>query len=349
MACCGLSRYEKQCCMNHFFEKKYIPNVAQSLCLFDNFILSNEAFLTIAIPTYNRPELLLESIKSVLDSCNKAKFFNFELVIVDNSADSSSWNYLGKNIDLGLLKNRLRYFLNSENLGMFGNWNRCLELTTTPWITILNDDDLFKENAIPTFLKYFKQEQDLFLLQNIILNEKDKTIKSKVINSLKAYKITTVHKLTLDDYYWGMPSMGSLGVFFKRDIALNIGGFPEEFFPINDWVFFSKYIKKVKRGIKIHIPSTFYRIALNESMKPEVAHQSLQLSYKFRTYLGVIRNGSLNNFFCKMFIIIRIHGNKRLFNSNTDIEAVSTSFDLKWYHHMLFPFFRYAVFIKKLI
>ncbi len=39
---------------------------------------------------------------------------------------------------------RITYYRNSHNRGMFDNWNACIEYCTTPWLSILHDDDFLE-------------------------------------------------------------------------------------------------------------------------------------------------------------------------------------------------------------
>ena len=34
----------------------------------------------------------------------------------------------------------MKYYKNEKNIGMYGNWNRCIELSNGEYLTILNDD-----------------------------------------------------------------------------------------------------------------------------------------------------------------------------------------------------------------
>ena len=100
--------------------------------------------VSIVIPTFRRPSLLIEAVQSAL-----AQRFDhpYEIVVIDNDPET-------KDVDRLLecfpeLKERsFRYFVNRENIGMFGNWNRSILLARGEWMTILNDDDLLDDNYL---------------------------------------------------------------------------------------------------------------------------------------------------------------------------------------------------------
>ena len=100
---------------------------------------------TIAIPTYKRFDTLLEAIASATAQTGTEPP---DIVIVDNEGHGAKPSAVQKRMgEVG--ECRVRYYINPQNLGMFGNWNRCIELAETPWLTILNDDDLLR----PGFLE----------------------------------------------------------------------------------------------------------------------------------------------------------------------------------------------------
>lgn len=335
--------------MKDYFTYNYLPKVSQSICVFDNSLENYITDITIAIPTFDRSKMLTESLRSVIDAYENFNKIKIEVIIIDNYPESKSFDYLKTKIDIDNLNFSFKYFKNTQNVGMFGNWNRAIELSTSKLITILNDDDLFDKEILKHLHPFLKKELRLYLFQYKTLNQNISNKRNQTLEALKKYKFLSSSSLKLNDYYWGMPSMGSLGVFFERDTALQLGAFPEHFYPINDWVFFAKYINEVKVGLIINKPLVYYRIATNESMKPEVADMSLREAFNFRLFLGKMLKIKLNVFFSKMFVLIRIHGNKRIWNIATDLKKYSKEFNIYWYHHTIFHIFRFAIFIKKLI
>ncbi len=95
--------------------------------------------ISICIPTYNRAKYLREAVQSVLDQ----DFSDFELVVVDDCSSDNTADVIGHFADP-----RLRYISNDTNLGMVGNWNRCLELALSDVVWILHDDDRMAPGAL---------------------------------------------------------------------------------------------------------------------------------------------------------------------------------------------------------
>lgn len=96
--------------------------------------------ISVCIPTFNRAALLRLSIESVL----RQSFKDFQLIISDNGSTDDT-----ESVASSFGDDRLIYMRNASNLGIRGNWNRCLDLAKGEFIAILPDDDLMKpENLL---------------------------------------------------------------------------------------------------------------------------------------------------------------------------------------------------------
>jgi glycosyltransferase involved in cell wall biosynthesis len=97
--------------------------------------------VSVCIPTYNYGRFVADAIESVLGQT----FSDFELLVVDNCSTDNTRelveNYTRRDA-------RVAYFCNEANLGMVGNWNRCLEHASGEYVKILCADDLL----VPTCL-----------------------------------------------------------------------------------------------------------------------------------------------------------------------------------------------------
>lgn len=105
--------------------------------------------VSICIPTYNRAELLMIAVQSALNQT----YQNIEILVVDDASTDDSVQTLKR-----LKDKRIRVLVNGDNLGMVGNWNRCLKLARGEYIKFLNSDDVLKpecvERLIMAALKY---------------------------------------------------------------------------------------------------------------------------------------------------------------------------------------------------
>ena len=111
--------------------------------------------LTIAIPTFNRNDLLKSCVLRLLPQLNG----NHRLIIVDNCSDVSVQESLGSLIDQFDATN-IRIVRNAVNVGAGGNILRCLELCETQWLYCLGDDDLVALDCISTIERTIASHAD---------------------------------------------------------------------------------------------------------------------------------------------------------------------------------------------
>lgn len=218
--------------------------------------------ITIAIPTYKRPELLKKALDSAV---NQLEFDDYEIIIVDND------DFQKKNETQILIesykKDNMFYYKNKMNIGMFGNWNRCIELSRGKYITILNDDDWLENNFLKEMTIELEGKKAIYTDYKTVDFRDDKKNKSIALKKI-VYNFFKVSKITLFDMFLENKSAGSLGIIFERDALISLGGYNENFFPSSDYYYHSFYIKKY--GAKQVLKTlACYRIHENESAKLE--------------------------------------------------------------------------------
>lgn len=198
-------------------------------------------YITIAIPTYKRVDLLKEAIDSVI---NQDGDIPYEIIILDNDSINE-----GKSETLQLVKSynndKLYYFKHKENIGMIGNWNRCFELARGEFVTILHDDDWLKANYIVEAVKALEDKKVLFFKSNCVdmrnpMNKKERKLKNAIKGCIR-YITPKSRNINLNEFFYGYITWGTNAILFNKEAAINIGGFDDEFFPFQDYHFAIKY------------------------------------------------------------------------------------------------------------
>ena len=103
--------------------------------------------MTIAIPTFNRVETLKRALLSALKQDFSAYY---EIIVVENPNDTT---YAAESMLLDEFRGQITYYQNSQNIGGFNNWNRCLELARGKWICLLHSDD----ELLPQYLSVMQK------------------------------------------------------------------------------------------------------------------------------------------------------------------------------------------------
>jgi glycosyltransferase involved in cell wall biosynthesis len=110
-----------------------------------------EAQITTIIPTFRRPVLLRRAIESVLAQ----SYSDFKLCVYDNASGDETEAVVAAYAQRDA---RVVYFKNGQNIGAVNNMIRGVEGVTTPFYSLLNDDDFllpgFFENVMAGFARH---------------------------------------------------------------------------------------------------------------------------------------------------------------------------------------------------
>ena len=245
----------------HNYEKKH--NDVSSICLYGD--KKDKVDVSIIIPAFKRYNLLKEA---VLSAINQNYDGEYEVIIVDNTDDESYIDFIKwlKNLN----KDFIVYYRNEKNIGMFGNWNRGLELASGDWLVILCSDDLLEKNYLNVMMKCVRNLPNntsiigcnhLEMVKDVIPIEKN-NLKMKIYNSIVKSKAISV--CPRDMYFGSFFSL--VGALINKEYALNIGGFNEDYYPSSDHVFILNSLFAGYRLFQIQENLAIYRIEENESM-----------------------------------------------------------------------------------
>jgi glycosyltransferase involved in cell wall biosynthesis len=225
--------------------------------------------ISVCIPTFNGEKY----IRSCLDSCLAQSFKDFELVICD---DGSS------DLTVELIKTcqekmpSIRFFENPTNLGLVGNWNKCLELAEGTWIKFLFQDDQMAPDCLSKFQQQITSDNNLIVCKrNFVFDKKTSsdeldyyTRRVRTLENTGAYHSTifsaqTISKLAGENIALNFIAEPSL-TFFRKAVVAQIGMFDPELKQICDLEFFLRiavnhgltYIPEQLCVFTIHAEST---------------------------------------------------------------------------------------------
>lgn len=261
----------------------------QSTCI-KRTSLKTAPVLTIGIPTCNREELLRETIDSAL---NQQCQIDYEVMVVDN-------NPMRNDETERMIKQyyenepRLSYYKNQENIGMVGNWNRLYEIAKGDWVMMLHDDDVLYPYAVNTAMKVVSKETNLDVL--FLWHTLDK----------EYIPISTPHNyyIKLKPYDFRMDNWGDvLGTIIKKDTAIQLGGFNEDYYPSHDFHFWSLLSLNSNVYRIMGDPLGYYRIGVNLSLKLSTLDGELKFDRIIMNGLTEIKPwGSLRMFFFNKYM-----------------------------------------------
>jgi len=102
--------------------------------------------VSVCVPTYNGKPYLQECLDSILAQ----SFEHFELIAVDDGSSDETHDVL---LDYAKRDERIKVWQNSINLGLVGNWKRCIELASGDWLKFVFQDDFIHPRCLEELLK----------------------------------------------------------------------------------------------------------------------------------------------------------------------------------------------------
>jgi abequosyltransferase len=118
--------------------------------------------LTIAIPTYNRAELLNKQLAWLAKSI-KGYESECEIIVSDNCSEDHTQEIV-KKWQSFLPTTTFHINKNSENVGVMKNINYCIKAATSKYVWTISDDDIIADKTISYIINTLKKEPDLGLL-----------------------------------------------------------------------------------------------------------------------------------------------------------------------------------------
>ena len=254
-------------------------NSVDSILIMDG--VKKQPWITIAIPTYKRSEVLKETLRSAL---NQRSSVEYEVLVVDNNSERFCETERMITTDF-VNTGKLRYYKNVQNIGLFGNWNRCFQLACGKWVVLLHDDDLIFDAYLLKTVYYLNRIPDCTILKPQMDNWLDDgnsyhRSTSSVSRFLSKYSFYCALDYVFLGNFVGSPT----GCFFLKDYILQKGGFSLSIYPSADTGFLlSAAIDK--KVVLLHEVLGVRRIGQNESLKPETEARFLEARYSFILYL----------------------------------------------------------------
>ena len=246
--------------------------------------------VSVCITTYNYAHFLEETVKSVLNQT----FSDFELIISDNNSTDDTDNI----VQQYLQDQRVSYYKNTTNLGIAGNWNKCLGYAKGKYIKFLCADDQFSPELLERFVGVMEQYPDVSLVTSYRQAFENSTVIIKVPLS-GWHRGQEIINHTLNTYGWlGEPS----AVMIRKD-NLYLGPFRTDVIWLIDA---EMWLRHLTAGNCYIIPEPLACIRIHQSQV------TTKVMYNFVNYFE-------EYYLCKA---IKEHKGYTIDTSGIDMEAI---------------------------
>ncbi len=199
--------------------------------------------ITIAVPAYNRPGMLAETLASIAAQTVKVPI---EVIVCD---------------DLGMPETRAAveryaprpffYSANPSTLGAVANWNRCLRMARGQWVMVLHEDDALYPWYFECILPRLRPGITAVCTMTSRGPKAPKVDRPPKFPPVEVYPPRHFLKSSMTPFP---------GVLVRRDVALRLGGFDENWGPVADYEFWYRLGCAGKVEV-VRAVGAFYRVA----------------------------------------------------------------------------------------
>lgn len=205
--------------------------------------LNQEFIVSIVMPIYKHPDFLKKAlISAVNQDFNKP----YEIVVVDNDDSFTVEQSPNFKVIKEVNSNKVKYYKNTKNIGMCGNWNRCIELAKGKFIVFCHDDERLEPNALSTLYNLslnldeksaiFPNKNAEFSNGNIRLYPENKKLFG-VFPRKKMYRASL-------SYFLDRTLGNGAGAWLNRECLLSLGGYNSDYYPCSDFALDIQYAYK---------------------------------------------------------------------------------------------------------
>jgi glycosyltransferase involved in cell wall biosynthesis len=188
--------------------------------------------ITIAVTVYNRRQFIKQAVASALNQTIPVR-----VLVVEDCGPDPALEALVKD-EFG---SKIEYIRNSRRRGLFGNWNACMDVCATEWLSILHDDDYLAPGFVEAMIDLSRQAPGsaLYFGQTIRVDEQGKSATESQFPPVDGEWRRIGLRDALDSTPFPFP-----GQLFKISAAKEVGGFRENSYYCGDWEMWTKLIAR---------------------------------------------------------------------------------------------------------
>ncbi|MES2762085.1 MAG: glycosyltransferase family 2 protein [Bacteroidota bacterium] len=239
--------------------------------------------VSICIPTYNGDKYLRECLNSCVDQL----FKDYEIIISDDCSSDKTLSIIEEYVSK---YPSIKFYKGEQNLGLVGNWNRCLELSSGKWIKFVFQDDYITNDCLQKFVDQIDEHTQLVVCKrHFILPENAgldvvnyytnvvRTLENTSDSKANVFPPQLISKIAIENMcmnFIGEPSL----IFFKKSVVNELGPFNFSLKQICDLEFALKIASKY--GLK-YVPEKLcaFRIHGESTTSNNVDSKYYELHY----------------------------------------------------------------------
>lgn len=175
--------------------------------------------ISVCVPVFNGSEYIRDCINSILSQ----SFPDFELILVNDASTDDSRQIIRSYQDP-----RIKYYENDRNLGLVGNWNKCLEYANGEYICIFHQDDIMLPENLAKKVAILDTEKQVGMVYSdtFVINKEGKKTADHWFNPIDPnVDFVRPGQSFFDLMFVNLNIVSAPSVLARRECYENIGGF----------------------------------------------------------------------------------------------------------------------------
>lgn len=240
----------------------HVKDDIKSILLYGDYDRCKSPAITVVMPVYKRPELFVQSLKSVVNQKNAP---DYEIVVVDNNDEGD----LSPNLEVVRQINapNVFYYRHEKNMGAGFSFNRGVWLARGKYISFCHDDDLFMEDTLSRLwdIHLNSNSEKCILSTPISIDMENNIIKDPTDGGFvqRHFPFKKLYEPSMYDYLFNHGGFHTASLF-NREHFITIGGYKVEYDPSGDYgvnIAYTYYYGCLKNNI----PTYYLRVGENDS------------------------------------------------------------------------------------
>lgn len=195
--------------------------------------MSKNPKISICIPTYNRADLLNQTLQSV----ELQTIRPYEVLVVDNCSQDNTESVVKK-------YKSVHYIKNKKNIGMVENWNRCIRLARGEYIAFLHSDDLIAPSWYEIWQKTIKKNRFKFYTSSLIIIDENNNY-LHVYHTFKGSRVIKQPVVIREFWAHLLPGIAPYaGNIYHKSIFKDIGLYDKKYHTESDFIHSVKILSK---------------------------------------------------------------------------------------------------------
>ncbi len=220
----------------------------------------NNPLVSIVIPTYNRADLIRETLQSI----QKQTYWNWECIIVDDGSTDNTIEYI---LDIIKIDKRIKiYKRDNKRKGAPSCRNIGIHKSIGDYIIFLDSDDLMANFCIERRVRIFQEhpENDFIVFQSLLFQQRKRDL--NLLWNIDSEE-DDLNRFLRIDALWPI-----CGPIYKRNAIIYLKGFNED---LGFWQDYDLHLKCLLLKFKyikfLHLePDCFIRWHFNESISRSI-------------------------------------------------------------------------------